>query len=154
MRTTSGDIVGRSLMRSLPAIGAAVLLIAGAVPAVAVPATPPVVVSAVVADSTPKPGDDHDAMPGMDMPADDMPADHESSHGEPAENMPGMDMPAEEMTSDGDQHAGTVSRPRGAVLGTFAGVNAVVLIAAAVLRRKTKNAHPKRSTRVRAPATA
>ncbi|WP_407343453.1 hypothetical protein [Pengzhenrongella phosphoraccumulans] len=156
MRTTTDDIVMRYLHRALPTVGVAVLLIAGAAPAVAVPSTPP---TAIVADSTTDPGDGAGAgaesMPGMDMPAQDMPAGVETSPGEPAENMPGMDMPADEMTTDGAEHAGTVSRPRGAVLGVFAGINGAVLISAAVLRRKTKNTHhPKRSTRVTTPATA
>ncbi|RYV49335.1 hypothetical protein [Pengzhenrongella frigida] len=155
MRTTTDDIVKRYLHRALPTVGVAVLLIAGAAPAVAVSAPPSSAAAAVFADSTTDPGDGHEAMPGMDMPAEDMPAGEETSHDDPAENMPGMDMPADEMTSDGDEHAGTVSRPRGAVLGTFAGLNAAVLISAAVLRRKTKNTHhPKRSTRVTTPATA
>jgi len=155
MRTTTEDIVMRHLFRVLPTVGVAVLLIAGAAPAVAVPVPPSTAVAAVLADSTTDPGDGHESMPGMDMPAEDLPAGDETSHGEPAENMPGMDMPADEMTSDGDEHAGTVSRPRGAVLGTFAGLNAAVLIGAAALRRKTKDTHhPKRSTRVTTPATA
>ena len=82
--------------------------------------------SAVAASA---PGEGHDSMPGMEMPADDMPA---------------HDMPAEQ-----GEHVEAVTRPRGAVLGTFAGVNAAVLIGAAVLRR-----HPKDEPRPRRPARA
>jgi hypothetical protein len=66
-----------------------------------------------------------------------------------------MDMPANKMAPAGDAHVRPVSRPRGAVLGTFAGLNAAALIGAAVLRRKSKDTHhPKRGTRVALPATA
>ena len=90
----------------------------------------------------------------MDMPASDMPSEAAPTPAPPAHDMEGMDMPADEMTSDGDEHAGTVSRPRGAVLGTFSGLNAAVLISAAVLRRRTKNTHHPKRTRVTTPATA
>lgn len=159
MRTTTGDIAKRYICRALPTVGVAVLLIAGAAPAVAVPGTPPTAIAAVFADSTTDPGagdgDGHELMPGMDMPASEMPSEDAPTPAPPAHDMEGMDMPADEMTSEGDGHAGPVSRPRGAVLGTFAGINGAVLISAAVLRRKTKNTHhPKRSTRVTTPATA
>ena len=154
MRTTTGDIAKRYLHRALPTVGVAVLLIAGAAPAVAVPGTPSTA-AAVLTDSTTDPDDSQESMPGMDMPASDMPSEAAPTPAPPAHDMEGMDMPADEMTSDGDGHAGPVSRPRGAVLGTFAGINGAVLISAAVLRRKTKNTHhPKRGTRVTMPATA
>ena len=158
MRTTTDDIAMRYLSRALPTVGVAVLLIAGAAPAVAVTAAPSAA-AAVLTDSTTDPGDGHESMPGMDMPASDMPSEAAPTPAPPtpappAHDMEGMDMPADEMTSDGDEHAGTVSRPRGAVLGTFAGLNAAVLISAAVLRRRTKNTHHPKRTRVTTPATA
>ena len=153
MSTTTDGIAMRYLSRALPTVGVAVLLIAGAAPAVAVTAAPSAA-AAVLTDSTTDPGDGHESMPGMDMPASDMPSEAAPTPVPPAHDMEGMDMPADEMTSDGDEHAGTVSRPRGAVLGTFAGLNAAVLISAAVLRRRTKNTHHPKRTRVTTPATA
>ena len=126
------------------------LLTAGAASAVAFPTAerPSIAVGA-----SSEPGDD--PMPGMDMPAKDMPAQETPAQDEPAHDMPGMDMPAEDMPVEVDEHATEASRPRGLVLGTFAGVNAAVLLAALVLRHRTKNGHDrKRALRAAAPTTA
>lgn len=142
------------LVRAVPTVGFAVLLAAWVTPAYAAQVAPSVVAAPSVRASS-DPGDGHDSMPGMDMPAEDMPDGDEPASREPAENMPGMDMPAEDMPAEKDGHAGPVSRPRGAVIGTFAGVNAAALIGAAVLRRRTKDEHhPKRTPRSTAPTTA
>lgn len=149
--TPDGDMVLRRRCRAVSTVGVAMLLMAGAAPAVAVavpfavPVAVPASAAAVLADSTTDPGEGHDAMPGMDAPAEE----------KPAQDMPGMDMPLDEMTTEGAEHAGPVSRPRGAVLGTFAGINGAVLIGAAALRRKTQNTpHPRRGARVTPPAAA
>ena len=134
----------RHPMLAIPIVGFAALIATGVAPAVAAHATSSVAATAAVGP-TESPGDEGDPMPGMDMPADDMPASDQPTRKAPAENMPGMDMPATDMpTKDG--HADPVSRPRGAVLGTFAGTNSAVLISALVLRRRNKDEkHPKRS---------
>jgi uncharacterized protein involved in copper resistance len=68
------------------------------------------------------PGMDHGSMPGMD-------------HG----SMPGTDHGSMPGTTHATDEAGSreVSRPRTAVLGSFVGVNAAVMLAAAFVRRRT-----------------
>lgn len=64
-------------------------------------------------------------------------------------------MPAEDMPGAVDDHADAASRPRELVLGTFAAVNAAVLLSAALLRRRTKSEPDRRrAARLAAPATA
>jgi len=105
--------------------------------------------------STTDPAEDSDPTTGLDMPASDVPQQQVPAPEPPAHDMEGMDMPAQDMPAESDGHDGTVSRPRGLVLGTFAAVNAAVLLAAALLRRRTK-AEPdrRRAARLAAPATA
>lgn len=136
MRTITNDVLGSSAARTaVVTLGLALLLTAGAAPAVAFPTAQ---WASIAVGASSEPGDDP-------MPAQD----------EPAHDMPGMDMPAEDMPAEVDEHAGGTSRPRGLVLGTFAGVNAAVLLAAMMLRHRTKDGHDrKRALRAAAPTTA
>lgn len=73
----------------------------------------------------------------------------------PEHDMEGMNMPAEEVPGATESHSGDVSRPRGPVLGTFAAVNAAVLLSAALVRRRTKpRLNRRRASPPGAPATA
>jgi uncharacterized protein involved in copper resistance len=103
------------------------------------------------------PGMDHGSMPGMDhgsTPGTDhgsMPGmDHGSTPGTDHGSMPGMDHGSTPGTDHGSTHAtdgagsGEVSRPRTAVLGSFVGVNAAVMLAAAFLRRRTSRPRERR----------
>ena len=100
------------------------------------------------AGSDPTPGMSHgsgDPMPGMT---------HGGSGSMPGTDMPGTDMPGMDMPATGDVPGGASSRPRALVLGVFAFVNIAVLMAAAVLRRRTAaDRDRRRAARVAALST-
>jgi hypothetical protein len=93
-------------------------------------------------DDTSMPGMDHDSMPGMASAAPVDPG-HDAMPGMDDSSMPGM------THSQGDSAA--VSRPRALVLGGFVLANGAVMVAAAVVRRRTVG---RRRPRRAAPATA
>jgi hypothetical protein len=145
---------------AVPGVGLVLLLSAGIVP-VAEAAARPAVVSHTPGRPSSTPGPDAGSMPGMapgSMPGMD-PVSTPSRTSSPAPtaavtagagSMPGMgpgSMPG--MAPIG---GGAVSRPRGLVLGGFAGLNAAVLLAAALLRRRTADRRRRPQTsRERAP---
>ncbi|RYV52150.1 hypothetical protein [Pengzhenrongella frigida] len=101
------------------------------------------------------PTESGDPMPGMDMPEHDTAPEHAPAQEPPAHDMEGMTTPAEDLPGAVDEHTGAVARPRGLVLGTFAAVNAAVLLSAALVRRRTKHdPDRRRAARLAAPATA
>lgn len=83
------------------------------------------------------PGMDHGSMPGMD---------HGSTPGTDHGSTPGTDHGSMPGTTHATGEAGPreVSRPRTAVLGSFVGVNAAVMLAAAFVRRRTSRRHEQR----------
>ncbi len=132
----------RRLLRVMPAVTAALILAAGvATPAaLAFAGSARAVVSLERSTETSMPN-----MPGMDHASSSpTPAKPEtdSHEGRPTPDQPGMDhekSPMPGMDMPGSDHSdGAVSRPRGLLLGGFGALNATVLIAAAVLRRRTR----------------
>jgi len=120
--------------RTAVIVGCAALLLAGGAPLAQAAESPPTSTSAAE-DHSSMPGMDHGSVPGMQPLAtptasDVRPPGHQGS-AEPGghDSMPGM-------THSEDVVSGAVSRPRTAVLGGFAGLNAGVMGAALVIRRR------------------
>ena len=113
---------------AVPTVGLALMIAASAASAAETDAEHPN--SAPVTGSTRSgQGDDHGAKPATEhgtQPGDD----HSTKSGKLQAPMPGMEIPA-------DEHDEPVSRPRGLVIGGFAAVNGVVLLAAAGVRRRS-----------------
>jgi hypothetical protein len=121
--------------------------------------------AASVTAASPMPGMDMSgtdaSMPGMDMGgavpgAASVPATSPSVPSPTAvapPSMPGMVMDGGSMpgmTSSHDSEVAPVARPRAQVLGTFVAVNAAVMIAAVILRHRTRGDRDRRATVQRA----
>jgi uncharacterized protein involved in copper resistance len=107
---------------------------------------------AAARDTAPGPTPMATSMPGMDdgsMPGMDGMAGMDGTAGMDDGSMAGMDgmagMPAEPLAE---------SHPRALVLGGFAGVDVLVMVAAAVLRRRTATGRRRRRPHRPAPITA
>ena len=137
-----------ALLRVLPAIALSVpLLVTGFATATAATAAPTAThaTGAVLADG----GHDPAPAPSADAVPVDGAAELSGSHDEEMAGHDEEEMAGHEEDSPGtDEHGSTVTegtRPRVAVLSSFAGVNAAVLGGAAFLRRRDRRAHLLRS---------
>ena len=137
-----------ALLRVLPAIALSVpLLVTGFATATAATAAPTAThaTGAVLADG----GHDPAPAPSADAVPVDGAAELSGSHDEEMAGHDDEEMAGHDEDSPGtDEHGSTVTegtRPRAAVLSSFAGVNAAVLGGAAFLRRRDRRAHLLRS---------